>query len=560
MVSIPFAEITAQCKFEEGRVAVVSHRGDWRNAPENSIMAIENCIEMGVNMVEIDLKKTKDNQLILLHDNTLDRTTNGKGKPSDYTLAQIKKLRLKNGLGRVTLHKIPTLEEALMVAKGKIWINIDKGYDYFDEVEKILEKTGTIKQVMIKSDKTCETVQKEHPTILRDLFYMPIVFADKPGAMTFVKEYVETIHPLAFEVCFQTITPEVIKVIDYIKESKCHIWINTLWSSLCAGLDDDRAVVLNEKEQTWGEVIRIGASFIQTDRPKELIDYLKKNELLINQEPAAQIRKHLLERNINYVSVVSHRGDWKTYPENSLEAIKSIIDMKGDIVEIDVQRTKDGQYILMHDETVDRTTNGKGIIAEMTFSEIQKLRLKDSKGNVTGYRIPTLEEALLLSKGKIMLNLDKAERFFDGVMSVVIKHDMVDYVIMKGDFSLKELYAKYGIYMDRLIYMPKFRLDEKGAYEKLVGFVKDMRPVIFEIGYKTDENKLPLDVKKITEKVSLLWYNSLAGRNGGHDDVVSLEDPQKGYGYLIDVLGARLIQTDEPLYLLNYLRKRNLHD
>ena len=75
----------AQALYEEGKVSVISHRGDWRNTPENSIRAIQNCIDLGVNMVEIDIKKTKDNELILLHDKTLDRTTTGKGLPQDYT-------------------------------------------------------------------------------------------------------------------------------------------------------------------------------------------------------------------------------------------------------------------------------------------------------------------------------------------------------------------------------------------------------------------------------------------------------------------------------------------
>lgn len=59
-------------------VLVVSHRADWRNAPENSLQAIRNCIEMGVDMVEIDLKKTKDGHLILMHDKTIDRTKIGR--------------------------------------------------------------------------------------------------------------------------------------------------------------------------------------------------------------------------------------------------------------------------------------------------------------------------------------------------------------------------------------------------------------------------------------------------------------------------------------------------
>lgn len=72
------------------QVLVAAHRGDWRYAPENSMAAIENAIKMGVDIVEIDIQKTKDGKLILMHDGTLDRTTTGKGKIADWTLDSIK--------------------------------------------------------------------------------------------------------------------------------------------------------------------------------------------------------------------------------------------------------------------------------------------------------------------------------------------------------------------------------------------------------------------------------------------------------------------------------------
>ena len=109
-------------------IMVVSHRADWRNAPENSLQGIQNCIDMGVDMVEIDLKKTKDGHLVLIHDRTVDRTMNGKGKVEDYTLAELKAMQLKNGVGCKTRHQIPTLEEVMLLCKGKVMVNIDKGY------------------------------------------------------------------------------------------------------------------------------------------------------------------------------------------------------------------------------------------------------------------------------------------------------------------------------------------------------------------------------------------------------------------------------------------------
>ncbi|MBQ7892930.1 MAG: glycerophosphodiester phosphodiesterase family protein, partial [Alistipes sp.] len=66
-------------------VLVASHRGDWRNYPENSIPAIESVIRMGVDIMELDLKLTKDSVLVLCHDHTIDRTTSGKGRVRDIT-------------------------------------------------------------------------------------------------------------------------------------------------------------------------------------------------------------------------------------------------------------------------------------------------------------------------------------------------------------------------------------------------------------------------------------------------------------------------------------------
>ena len=547
----------AQALYEEGKVSVISHRGDWRNTPENSIRAIQNCIDLGVNMVEIDIKKTKDNELILLHDKTLDRTTTGKGLPQDYTLAEIKQMRLRNGAGVATSHQITTLEEAMIVAKGKIWVNIDKGYDYFDLVEKVLEKTGTTQQVLIKAGLPYQKVVAENKAVLDKLFFMPIIDMANPDAMTMVEEYIKNMQPKAFEVCFTQIDQALQNVLDRIQKSGSKVWINTLWPSLCAGLNDDRAVEENQQDSIWGKVIEMGASFIQTDRPKELVNYLRNQGKSVNT--AGYIRKKLMDRDQHYVHVVSHRGDWKQFPENSLDAINSIIQMGGDVVEIDVQRTKDGQLILMHDERLDRTTNGKGLIAETTFADIQKLFLKDHNGNVTQHKVPTLKEVLLMSKGRIMLNLDKADRFFEQVVALLQETGTTDIAILKGLQSIEEINNRLGVHLDSIIFMPMVRMDNDDAEQRITSFVNEMAPVVFEVGYQKSDNPLPLKAKKLVARKSLLWYNSLKGRNGNHDDVVSKADPDAGYGYLIDKLGARMIQTDEPARLIEYLRSRDLH-
>lgn len=385
---------------------------------------------------------------------------------------------------------------------------------------------------------------------------MPIVQADKPEAVMFVKDYLENLRPEAFEICFNERNAYVEEVLDMVKASGSKIWINTLWPSLCAGLNDDRAVEQHEADASWGEVLKMNASFIQTDRPRELIDYLRKKNRFVNS--AAFVRTNLLSRNQGYVHVVAHRGDWKRYPENSLDAIESVISMGGDIVEIDVQRTKDGVLILMHDETVDRTTNGHGRVSEMTFNDIRKLKLKDYKGNVTEYKVPTLKEALVLARGRIMLNLDKVDRFFEQVIGLLQETGTMDLAIMKSTCLYEEAKKNFGAYFDDVIYMPMIRMEQPVAEKNMVDFMNSLSPVAFEVGFESNSNPLPKKAIRIVGGKSLLWYNSLKGRNGGHDDIISLDDPDKGYGYLIDELGARMIQTDEPQRLLDYLHKRGL--
>ena len=259
------------------KVLVVAHRGDWRNAPENSLQAFKNCIEMGVDMIEIDLKKTKDNQLVIMHNNTIDRTTDGTGKPSDYTLKEIRQFHLKNGLGRPTFHTIPTLEEVLNLAKGKILINIDKGYDYFQEVYALLVKTETVNQVVIKSNYPYNQVKTENREILDKVIYMPIVNLNHPEAEIFIDGY-KILKPIAIECCFNEVTPEVIRLLKKVKVNGSKIWLNSLWPSLNAGHDDDRAVELEEPNQSWGWLLEQGASLIQTDRPAPLLNYLKTQD------------------------------------------------------------------------------------------------------------------------------------------------------------------------------------------------------------------------------------------------------------------------------------------
>jgi glycerophosphoryl diester phosphodiesterase len=95
--------------------------------------------------------------------------------------------------------------------------------------------------------------------------------------------------------------------------------------------------------------------------------------------------------------VVGHRGCAALEPENTLRAFRRAVDLGCDYVETDVRLSRDGRLVLMHDETVDRTTSGTGRVAELLFEEIRAL----DAGN--GEQIPTLDEVLALLGGRVQL-------------------------------------------------------------------------------------------------------------------------------------------------------------
>ena len=141
----------------------------------------------------------------------------------------------------------------------------------------------------------------------------------------------------------------------------------------------------------------------------------------------------------------AHRGDWKKHPENSFEGIQSAINAGIDAVEVDIQQTKDGKFILMHDETLNRTTNAEEIypngmdgsfcVSDWTFEQIQDLRLKQGLGGITAavteYRVPTLEEVMKLCRGKILINLDMSWNYRTQVWNIALAMDSTGNCIFK---------------------------------------------------------------------------------------------------------------------------------
>lgn len=124
----------------------VGHRGAKGYEPENTISSFRKALELGVNAVELDVRMTKDGELVVIHDATVDRTTNGKGPVSELTLKEIKELTADKG------EKIPTLEEALDFLNRKVKILIEiKEVGIEGKVMEVVRRKGLEDNVIIIS-------------------------------------------------------------------------------------------------------------------------------------------------------------------------------------------------------------------------------------------------------------------------------------------------------------------------------------------------------------------------------------------------------------------------
>jgi glycerophosphoryl diester phosphodiesterase len=132
---------------------------------------------------------------------------------------------------------------------------------------------------------------------------------------------------------------------------------------------------------------------------------------------------------------VAHRGHSIAYPENTLEAYRKAIELGVEMIECDVNIARDGQLVMMHDSTLDRTTSGTGQVSAATWEEIRRLDAGGKfKPEFAGVRAPSAEETLLLYKEAGILscfevkgaNADESDRIALGLVELFIKHNMLD--------------------------------------------------------------------------------------------------------------------------------------
>ncbi len=275
------------------------------------------------------------------------------------------------------------------------------------------------------------------------------------------------------------------------------------------------------------------------------------------------ILKNLHDPNSKQVLVVCHRGDWRNYPENSIPAIESVIKMGADMVEIDIQLTKDSVLVLSHDRTIDRCTTGKGNINDLTYEEIQKYYLKTAHNvrSSLDLKMPTLEEALAVCKDRITVNLDKGYDYYDLVLEITERLGVTNQVLIKGSKPVAEVQAKMAEHKNNLLYMPVITPTKESHKALFNDYLAEKPQLAYELCWDKMCPEVEDAVKRVLASGSKVWvntlWNSLCG--GWSDDVAFETSAAEVYGKVVD-MGTTIIQTDRPEMLIEYLRSRGLHN
>lgn len=246
---------------------IAAHRGQWRNAPENSIPAILGAARDGAQVIEIDIQRTADGHLVLMHDATVNRTTNGTGRVSELTLAQIKQLRLREGMGNgpapLTNQTVPTFGEVLKAVRGhNVLLNLDKGWDYREQLYTELKAAGMVPYALFKGAPNAAEAtdfMTRHP----DAQYMHII---NDGQVADFEQFT-TVMPDAIEIAFNTLD-DVQASPAYVAKvgAATDVWMNAMWNSVGGGLTDEASI--RDPHLGWAKMVGMGADVIQTDNVK----------------------------------------------------------------------------------------------------------------------------------------------------------------------------------------------------------------------------------------------------------------------------------------------------
>lgn len=288
---------------------VAAHRGYWANYPENSEGAYKAAIEIGADIVEMDVRLTSDDKMVVFHDACLNRVTTGSGRLGDEPYSYVQNLYLKMTDGTETKEKVLTLEDALDLLMGKAVVSIDikETGELFNttmiRVLQLLRQKAMLSQAIVKGKMTRSQLQQnvlsQVGLTLADFVYTPIAFPNTANLEDYIEDFVEGGNIYAFELVYKTSWDT--KIIDtwvpYLKQR--NIWVGqySFWPETEYGVfaeeiplrscnpimrnynfldkPDSPATAWDDGRGDWDWLFSKGADYVISDRGELLIDYLK---------------------------------------------------------------------------------------------------------------------------------------------------------------------------------------------------------------------------------------------------------------------------------------------
>ncbi len=240
------------------KFVVIAHRGDHIIYPENSLEAYREAIKNEADYIEIDLRTTKDSQLVSMHDGTVNRMTNAKGAVSSFTLNELKQLTLK-GKDSTRIYRIPTFAEILKLAKNKINIYLDFKAADPAVAYKMIKEYHMEKQVLVYINSQAQFAgwRKTAPK-------MPLMLSlpDSVKSVYRMQKFVDIYQPDLLDGGYSQYTPALLA---YAATIKLPVWPDI--QSAGEGPSD------------WDKALQKGLTGLQTDHPAALVKYLKEKGL-----------------------------------------------------------------------------------------------------------------------------------------------------------------------------------------------------------------------------------------------------------------------------------------
>jgi glycerophosphoryl diester phosphodiesterase len=221
----------------------------------------------------------------------------------------------------------------------------------------------------------------------------------------------------------------------------------------------------------------------------------------------------------NGVWVVGHRGFKAVAPENTIASFEAAAAVGTDYMELDVHQTKDGELVLMHDGKVDRTTNGKGAVRDLTFAEIRRLDAGNGQG------VPTLREALLWAKTKgVRIDIDHKDGPVEDIARIVKETGMVNRVVIEGT---RDRLKRFTELLPGVDTMPHVQ-----SVEDIRAACATLHTTVIRLSLEQLAQPEAVDtVHKCGARVSVT--------------ILGKEDSEEGIRRVIEQ-GAELIETDHP--------------